>query len=269
MTEFKIREYRNEDIPALIKLWHQVFGDPESLIKEFFRLLPHTGTGHLAEVDGELAGAAYMLRGLDYVNGTELIPCGYVYAVATDRRFRGMGIGAALSKAAAHSAGQWHAKAVCTLPAEDSLYPWYEKLIGVKAALYRKRTELACAALLPCLKVSAADYLIRREDSLAGKPHLSVSLHNMDFQRLLCETYGGGLFMGDAFMGFGYKEEDCAIIKELICDDELKQSAAASIGFSMGAARAVLFEPSHEGEKYIALDTDGFAPDSVWNISFD
>jgi len=269
MSNFTLREYRNEDIPKLTRLWHEVFGDPESLIEKFFELLGQTGSGHIAEVDGELAGMAYLLRGLDYVGEGGLIPCGYIYAVASYEKFRGMGIGSALTRACAKSAKQWHAKMLCTLPAENSLYDWYEELVGVKPVLYRKKTELSCANGMGCKKLGATEYLLEREKRLAGKCRLSVSWQMMEFQRLLCEEYGGGLYMGEGFMGFGYVDGEQALIKELICEDEKRLEAAAAIGFAMGAERAILYEPSDSGEAYIAADRDGLCTNCIWNVSFD
>jgi len=270
MSDFLLREYRDEDIPALVELWHRVFGDPESLIKGFFRLLPAMGAGHLAELDGQIVGAAYMLRGMDHVKGNKLTRCAYIYAVATDEAYRGRGIGAALTKAAAESAKQWQAQFISTLPAEDSLYKWYDELLGVKPVLYRTRRELESKAILPCRKVSASEYLIRREAILRNREHLSVSWHVAEFQRLLCEEYGGGLYLGDGFAGFAYLEEGKAMIKELVCENEdEKPLAASSIAAAMAAETAVLFEKSASGEPYIAADSALVSSECSWNMSFD
>ena len=39
MSDFDIREYRAEDIPALSRLWEKTFEDSPALIADFFRLL--------------------------------------------------------------------------------------------------------------------------------------------------------------------------------------------------------------------------------------
>ena len=43
MAEMLFREYRSSDIPALTSLWTNIFGDSESLVSAFFRILPETG----------------------------------------------------------------------------------------------------------------------------------------------------------------------------------------------------------------------------------
>jgi len=75
--------------------------------------------------------------------------------------------------------------------------------------------------------------------------------------------------MGKDFMGFGYVDDGKAIIKELICKEEIKAFAVSSIASSMGCEKALLLEAAHEGHKYIAVDGESFCSDCTWNISFD
>ena len=56
-----INKYRQEDIPPLTRLWTATFGDAPELVDRFFELLPSMGTGLVAEANGELLGAAYVL----------------------------------------------------------------------------------------------------------------------------------------------------------------------------------------------------------------
>lgn len=143
MTDMIVREYRPEDIPALSALWARVFGDSVALIGDFFRLLPDMGTGLAAEADGEIAGAAYIITGMELADcGNRPPVCGYIYAVAVEERFRGLGLGGRLTLAAAEKGRERGASIICTLPAESALYNWYEKLLGVQCALYRAESRL-------------------------------------------------------------------------------------------------------------------------------
>ena len=128
----------------------------------------------------------------------------------------------------------------------------------------------ASADLLCCRKVRASEYLVFREELLKNREHLSASWHVTEFQRLLCEEYGGGLFLGDDFAAFAYMEDGAALIKELVCKNEAdKSAAAASVAYAMGAKKALLFENAAEGEAYIAVDRTIVSSDCVWNLSFD
>lgn len=58
---YDIREYKQDDVSAMKSLWCDAFGDLPELVDSFFELLPSMGTGFVAELDGEVFGAAYVL----------------------------------------------------------------------------------------------------------------------------------------------------------------------------------------------------------------
>ena len=60
----------------------------------------------------------------------------YIYAVAVDDSARGQGIGAELTRACMRNAWEYSADICCTLPAEASLYDWYESRCGLAAASF-------------------------------------------------------------------------------------------------------------------------------------
>lgn len=176
MSEFSIREYREEDIPALSLLWQNTFDDSEALIADFFRLLPGMGTGLTAVKDGIPRGAAYVISGMELVNPYgHTVPCGYIYAVAVDESCRGLGMGSALTRAAAEKGLELGAAFICTLPAGDSLYDWYNELIGVSCALCRKTELIKCFPFAEVAPISAAEYGVLREKLLCGREHLRLA----------------------------------------------------------------------------------------------
>lgn len=266
MADFTLRETRAEDYAALSALWQRCFGDPPELIEKFFALLPELGMGVTAACQGSAVGAAYALTGL------ELLPdrkgCGYIYAVAVDESCQGLGIGGALSTAAAEAARQAGAEIICTLPAEESLYDWYEKLVGVKYALRRK--ELRCAAKAgECREISAAEYAARREELLSDKPHIRFPAAYLSFQRELCKCYGGGFFAVCEGIAAAYPEGDTAKICELILPAGAERNAAAaSIGASLGSTYALRYEPAAEGERFVACDSP-LPWDCAWDLALD
>ena len=145
-----------------------------------------------------------------------------------------------------------------------------KSLIGTKPILFRKSYELSCPAEAPaCRQVSAAEYLFERERLLSDRDRLSVSLQVMEFQRRLCLCYGGGLYVGEGFIGFGYMDEGRAIIKELVCHGEDTERAAAAIARAMGAGELSYYLPAESGESYIAAKDIGLCTNCIWNVSFD
>ena len=273
MTEFTIREYEQADIPALTTLWAETFGDSERLIAAFFRLLPDMGNGIVAIREGQVIGAAYAVTGMELAGtGGKPPVCGYIYAVAVRKEHRRLGAGRALTLAAAELAKQRGAAILCTLPAESSLYAWYRDILGVDCALWRKEHSVPSAAFEPCRKLSASEYMLRRENMLTGKPHLRLSHPSLEFQRLLCEEYGGGLYACGSGIAAAYVDGARGILRELIgMDEEKKDRVAASIGAALGVDRVTVCEPAgpQEGRAYIAAPPGTVPPDCAWNLSFD
>lgn len=271
MDEYTLRRIRREDIPALKRIWMGCFGDPESLVDKFFELLPELGTGIAAVRGGFPVGAAYALTGLELVSRDgESLPCGYIYAVALEEESRGLGMGCALSAAAAEAARKSGAKIICTLPAESSLYDWYEKTIGTKCALRRRSVSLETAANEQCSAVSAAEYSRKREALLNGQAHIRFSERFLEFQQALCAAYGGGLYAVSGGVAAAYPEGDCAVVSELICPPEADRArSAGAVGAALGVRQVLLHEPAVEGEAFIAADSPLLPADCVWNLALD
>lgn len=268
MNGFSLREYRAMDVPALSALWRDCFGDSEGFIKSFFAALPSLGGGVVAELDGEIIGAAYALNCQSLVLEERELSVGYIYGVGVDKRRRSLGAGAALNKAVYALSKSRGAEIVTTLPAEDSLYPWYESTIGLSARLYRRRESLKSTPSLPVEPLSPQSFALRREDLLCKRPHLRLESAAMDFEGALLREYGGGFFSVAGGVSAACIEDGRAVIKELICPPETVEAAAASVGAYLSAPDVTLILPAVSGEKYISSDAP-LPAGCVWNLSFD
>ena len=133
---YDIREYKQDDVSAMKSLWCDAFGDLPELVDSFFELLPSMGTGFVAELDGEVFGAAYVLDAFLHLPDSSTKKLAYIYAVAVDGSVRGHGVGAELTRACMRNAWEYSADICCTLPAEGSLYDWYESRCGLAAASF-------------------------------------------------------------------------------------------------------------------------------------
>ena len=266
MTDFEITLYSPRDIDGLKALWAHCFGDPEEMVDRYFEILPRMGFGLSAKVNGELAGAAYMIEGMSLEKG-ENIPCAYLYAVGVFSDYRGMGIGSALSRECKKLAKERGAKIICTQPAKDSLYKWYAEIIGTKHTLFRKLTELESApgfAEAICPK----EYAKLREELLSGTEHMRASEAVIEFQQALCKAFDGDLFRTEKGIAAAYIEEGKCYVKELLSRGDVKKEAAA-VGAALQTEHTVLFEAACSGNKYLAFDCDKMGENCVWNISFD
>lgn len=142
---YNIREYTREDTSAMRSLWSDAFGDPSELIDFFFELLPSMGTGFVAELDGEIFGAAYVLDAFLHLPGGETKKLAYIYAVSVDESAQGRGIGAELTRACMRNAWDYSADICCTLRQRIRF------MIGTKAAAALPRQAIATmkASALP------------------------------------------------------------------------------------------------------------------------
>ena len=96
---------RPEDVPALKALWKQAFGDEDALIDGFFRRLYGPEQVLVSRENGRVAAMACWMRETICCGGRGW-PAAYLYAVATDRAFRGRGhCGRLLAWAAGSLAG--------------------------------------------------------------------------------------------------------------------------------------------------------------------
>ena len=263
----EIREIRTEDHRELIALWHRVFEDPEALAEQFLRLLPEMGSGAAAFADGRLAGAAYIVTGLTVGEKR----AAYVYAVAVYPEYRGIGLGMALTRKAAALGLARGADFVCTLPASTSLYGWYEELIGTRCALWRKEETLPSRPG-PMVKIlSAEEYNVRREELLAGKEHMTLSPAAARYEAINCRCFGGDFYAVGDGIAAAYREEDLAVVREVLCPDvHDRRLCAAAVGDAMGCARVKLYTPGKKGDlPYLAAQPCALPEDCVWNLAFD
>ena len=252
LQDVRIRRADARDTDALTSLWSAVFGDPEELAASFLSLLPEMGSGCVAECGGRILGAAYLIHGYHLLcPGEAPLRCGYLYAVAVDGAFRGHGLGSALSRGAAAFGREAGAEQLFTLPAEDSLYAWYEDILSLRFRC--TRTVYRCDALPAAGSLSAAEYLRQREEILRDRPHAVPEPAVMEFQRRLCETCGGGLYASDNLLFCAYRDGQEWFLPEL-----LPREGAAPL------------PPAFRPVTRPYLCSDAAIPDGlVWNLTLD
>ena len=295
-----IRHYRKDDIPAMRALWQRVFNEREAYLDAVFALLPDIGGAAVAtDENGVLIGAAYAMTGFELLtNGREGPHVGYIYAVAVDESVRGRGIGAALTRAAAEICREREAVIITTLPAEDSLYPWYEKQIGTNCLLYLEKRTVSARKTLDIMKLTGTEYMLWRENMLRGKAHIRLSTPMMEAQRALCEAYDGGLYASSDGIFAAFRDGEQLIILEVLCVQGSPEETAASAAAYLNCREAVYYMPA-EGpdvtsgtsltpdakkepgvysvtptvsdrviEPYVVSDTP-LPPGTVWNLTLD
>ncbi len=264
MTEPIIRQVRPEDAPALAALWRRAFGDPEAP-EGFLEQLPELGGGVCVEEDGVLLGAAYAVT--DYWLGAERLA--YLYGVAVLPEARGRGLGAALSREAAALGRRLGAETLCTCPAEDSLYPWYERIIGVRPALRQRKERIECRPGPLPAPLTPEEYGARREALLAGTPHVRLGPAVLRREKANCRFYGGDLLEIGGGIAAVYWDGELPLLRELIAPEGAdRRVLAAAVGAALGTEKVLLLTPAAEGEPCMAADRP-LPPDCVWGLALD
>lgn len=265
MTEALIREVRAEDAAELAALWHCVFGDPEELAHAFLGELPLLGGGVCAEEKGKLLGAAYAVT--DYfLSGRR---AAYLYAIGVLPEARGRELGKHLTIEAAALGGRLGAELVCTLPANAPLYPWYEKLIGLRCALYRREERIQSRPGAEPIPLSPEEYGMRREALLRDRPHVTAGRAVLRYEKENCRCFGGDLYAVGTGIAAACLDEGETRIRELLAPEgEDLSSLAATLGASLGTRETRLLSPAGEGTPYVAADRP--LPEGlVWNLTLD
>lgn len=119
-----------QDIPHLTKLWKEAFGEEEYAKKFYAKAFTHHESEVMViverEPDMEIVSMLHYIsccleRGGRKYNGA------YLYALATDKKYRGKGIMRKLIEYAKTTAMKQQLDFLYLIPAKDSLYDYYKK----------------------------------------------------------------------------------------------------------------------------------------------
>lgn len=263
-----VREYTNNDFPALIKLWNEAFGDSEEFILSFMNLLPRLGTCLTACDEDRVLAVAYILTGSKAVlqNGSEH-PVSYVYAVSTDVQSRGTGIGSILMDAVKAYVASRN-ETICTYPAEDWLYKWYGKTLGTVFCSYMSPHIAMAQKCDNVRQVSPEEYLRIRRSMLKGTVHLDVSPGWAEYMDMMCRFNSGGLVVTPYGICAGYINLDGDFFIQDLCSSQPELAAGAAAVF-FGAERALYKSSGTSGDKFVISDNCSISPDFPWTFTFD
>ena len=201
-----------ENTESLIKLWSDVFGDE----REYIELLFPYGKSVcdiFAEFDGgEIVSALYLLDcslsfgGVEY-NGK------YLYAAATDEKYRGKGFMASLineAKGYCKSAGLDY---ISLVPANEGLYNYYEKF-GFVSAMHRTTVSGASEISLAAeTEISGEEYFAERRKRLDNS--LNFTGNSVGYA-ISCLEYSGMKFYRNSVGQLFMTEGESVFFDELI-----------------------------------------------------
>ena len=243
MPDMRIRRAAPADLPVLTRLWQAAFGDPPELIERFYRRFPPAKAAWLVEAGGCVVTAAHLLEGRLHTADGNVLPCAYVYAVSTDPAHQGNGYASALMRRFAMDADA-SGRVLYTLPAEASLYKWYQAVMGTTQTARGERIRIARqqtdGALPSVTRISAPEYAVLRAQQLQGQTYAEPSAALLDFQADLCSMSGGALVRVGSGCAVVERDGDTLIIKELLGADTASAAQALLAAFDAQAAQVCL-----------------------------
>lgn len=272
MSEINIRRLTSGNSEQIIGLWTEIFGDSPELVEVFLDRLFRGGAGFGAFDCEKLISMAYVLTGLEITGQGKYIPCGYIYAVATDEGYRRRGIAEELCRKCTDAAVAQGCEIITVKPSGEKLYSYYGRVIGTDRVLHCRKETFGigeAAGESSAEPVSAEEYFALREKALSGTPHLRVSKNWLGFEKELCRGCGGDLYSVGGSPAAAYSENGILIIKELICPDREKAEKVSALCLRGGVEVAELCTPCAAGEKNLAADSDSISPGTHFGILFD
>jgi GNAT superfamily N-acetyltransferase len=247
------RAATRSDIPALRELWREVFHDTDGYIDLFLNVWFDTELTAVAELDGQIAAAAYLLPvgNLKTPDG-ERTPCGMVYAVATRESHRGRGLGTLVMRGLDELAERRGIRVRVLCPAEDGLFDFYEKRTDYREYFTADVLEYSIGReprgeVLTLLSVEPTEYTCLREELLAGTTHIEYHEKTLFYQTAIC-ALRGGLFRieggrGAACAVIDVSDDGDVTVRELLCGEDDRDDAAYAVMRSFDATRCTVKTP--------------------------
>lgn len=241
-----IRFAQPKDHPQLKALWMDAFGDAREAVDAYFAFRHADGAMLVDEENKQITGMLTMLPVTLRTGGGQAFKARYIYAVATDMRFRGRGISTALLEAAHRHMEALGEAAGILVPASPSLFAFYGKR-GYTAAFSLDAVSYAAAELpsvpprgtvKPC---SAQAYTALRDQVFSGsrlyaawdEPAIAYAM------RAFARTGGMAALSWDGGEGCAAWEntEDGVLVKELALLRGDVKTALAVLHSRVNAAR--------------------------------
>lgn len=255
----RIRQAEEKDMPRIMEIWQEAFGDSQEEIEMFFRSLKKEVRTYVAEEqyscaeqhicaeqhspekncspEGKcrIAGQLCVLPALLFSETGKKVPAAYLYAVATAKEFRNKGICTLLLKEI-HKILKEENRISFLVPAEEGLLLFYEKR-GFLPCFTEELTEVSpkCDTGEDTEKyitpIGAEEYITLRKKAFAGLPHAELSEACLKYALQLHQRAGGScakIKVAEKEYGILYKKQaDEAFIQEITAAEKKEAEEVA------------------------------------------
>jgi GNAT superfamily N-acetyltransferase len=251
MNKVPVRSANNDDIPALRFIWNEVFG----MIGEdsFFNHLFNPKLCVIAESATTPAAMGFLIETGEIITNREPIPCAMIYAVATLREHRGKGFGTAIVQKLIRTARELGYPAIVLCPSDDELFEYYSKRTELHDWFYVNQKIIGSTAIgkspPPLDRISAGEYKNHREKLLEGSIYVKQDIRLLEYQAMLCDELGGGLFKsGDSCAVVELQPDGVVWIKELLISNGNIDDFVTAVAYNFPASEYIVRTPAQRGK---------------------
>lgn len=250
MTEFRYTTM--EDRPGLTRLWQEAFGDETAYIDAFFETAYAPQRSRVAVVDGEIAAMHFWFD--CELEGEKLA---YLYAVATDKRFRGRGVATKLMEdGEAILKERGYAGAILS-PGSESLFRFYADR-GYETVGYRSEERIMAGAPIPIREVGEQEYAaIRRK--LLPENGIRQEGENLRFLHRFSRFYAGAGFCAAVYGSEAFLPEflgDAKNLSGLLGALGVAEASVRMPGGDVSNAMGKWFSPADKKRIYLGFVFD-------------
>ena len=222
-----IRKPNEKHIPELKALWKQAFGDSEEYIDAFFEKSFSKERCLLVEQEGKAVSVLYWFD-CEY-QGKKIA---FLYAISTDKDFRGKGICSALIESAHQHLTSLEYSGAILVPANKKLFDFYKRF-GYKQTCYISEFSAVASNPIDIRKIDIAEYAMLRKRYLGDGCVLQEG-ENLDFLEIQSELYAGEDFV------LALENENGKIFgTELLGNTERAGEILASLGSAEASFRTI------------------------------
>lgn len=239
-----IRFSNEKDIPQIVSLWSEAFGDGEKEIRFFLDEWYKPQNTLVCELNGEVVSMLFLLEGSFCFEGAEY-PAYYLYAACTAKKSRGNGLMGKLLVFAERTAYERNYDFICLMPGEKSLFDFYSRFGYIPAF---KTNYISFSAQEYSfdgdaeIDNSAVDLSEMRNSFLSGNPYFKWSGKAIDFAFAQNRLYGGSSVSTSKGYSLYFSEDSKTVVKEI-----------AFTGKSMSSVIALLIKNSSSDKFFLRL----------------